>query len=426
MTALSSSLLELFLTMPTTMNLSDCQFEHSIGSIVNYWWYAIQVHAAYVVLGGVPLGGLLFYVVTSTSSWCSSPTMRRLLSVLVAVAAAASVPLYWNYYSKKLITTADDADHDYDDRGGIRWMGPFLASTFGFSTFFKAINAGFQQYPSGADANLWTWLCWFALLPEPQFTKGKLSKASAKEITVQLETIGCKILSLFLLLTYLRNWHHYDSFQLNDGNNDKQSTYFGLPYQYWHGMLHIWLIYLFASFCEDFSILMNLPLTKGARWSLGFDNPMLASRTFAEAWGVRWNLPVQILLKRTIYVPARRSLGLSKEVSIVLTFLGSGLLHEYNFWIHNHRGYQPGRATVFFVGMSFVMMVDASIRSRILLPASWQSATDRIPSVVIAAALTFSVSGIFSSFFIQSWLEAGFFESTLELFPHLVCVHHSS
>ena len=139
--------------MPTTMNLSDCQFEHSIGSIVNYWWYAIQVHAAYVVLGGVPLGGLLFYVVTSTSSWCSSPTMRRLLSVLVAVAAAASVPLYWNYYSKKLITTADDADHDYDDRGGIRWMGPFLASTFGFSTFFKAINAGFQQYPSGADAN---------------------------------------------------------------------------------------------------------------------------------------------------------------------------------------------------------------------------------------------------------------------------------
>lgn len=380
------------------MNISECRFEHSVGSIVSYWWYSIQVHAAYVLLGGVPVGVLLFYVTTSRSTFTSSPTVRRLVSVFVAITAASSVPFYW--HSK-----------DVDDN--IRWMGPFLASTFGFSTFFKAINAGFQQYPSGADANLWTWLCWFTLLPEPQFTKGKLCKATIQEITVQLQTIGCKVLSLFLLLTYLRNCH---SFQYD--NNDTRIISFELN-QYWHGMLHIWLIYLFASFCEDFSILMNLPLTKGAKWNFGFDNPLLASRTFAETWGVRWNLPVQILLKRTIYAPARRSLGIAKELSIVLTFLGSGLLHEYNFWIHNYRGYQPGRATVFFVGMSFIMMLDATIRSQI--PASWQSITDRIPSVVISAALTFSVSGIFSSFFMQSWLNAGFFESSLELFPHLVC-----
>jgi hypothetical protein len=211
------------------------------------------VHGSYTVLGGVPLGVLLYVMHSHTTN----KTRKQLISIVVGMTAALSVPLYWHH------PTISQSS---------KWMGPFLASTFGFSTLFKSINAGFQQFPEGADGgDLQTWLCWFTLLPEPLFAKGKMSRATPAEVQTQIQTILSKLLSLFLLLTYLRNWHIYD-----DDHNDGEETK-SLLQQHWHGMVHIWLIYLFASFCEDFSILLNLPFTKFSRWNHGFDNPLLGS-----------------------------------------------------------------------------------------------------------------------------------------------------
>ena len=157
----------------------------------------------------------------------------------------------------------------------------------------------------------------------------------------------------------------------------------------------------------------------------GFCNPLLESRSFKETWGTRWNRPVNALLKRTIYIPARKS-GFNQKLSAFLTFLGSGLLHEYNFSIHNNRsisspsGYRHGEVTLFFMLMGGLMISESWIWNR-CLPRWLRSAIDRLPSAVTASMLTFMVAGLAERYFVRSWLQSGFVEAVAQMLPHLKC-----
>mmetsp|Transcript_33975 Transcript_33975/g.71459 ORF Transcript_33975/g.71459 Transcript_33975/m.71459 type:complete len:391 (-) Transcript_33975:502-1674(-) len=386
--------------MALSSSALTCKF---IPPSLQSWTYAVTVHVTCCIAGAVPLGIILFFVQRSTAI---SPRLRRVVCVIVGTSAVLIVPAAQSYIE-------NGAPNE-----NIRWTGPFLASTFGFSTFFKAINAGFDQFPEGADANLSTWLMWFVNLPEPEFTKGKICRANKAFVLVRLKFFVCKILSLFVLLTLLQIIHQPAA----ESNNHKLQIPEWLQSIHIDGFLHLWLLYLFVSCCLDFSSLSNIATTGGMRTEPAFENPLLQSRCFAEAWGARWNLPVQLLLKRTIYVPARKN-GLGRSLSAILTFFASGLLHEYNFSIHNRQAYEPVKATVFFVLMGLLMMGEKWAWENLVPLRVRQIAAGYIPSVVIATALTFSVSGIFNRFFIKSWLESGFLDAAREMLPHLSCTH---
>lgn len=357
------------------------------------WCYAVTVHVACCIVGALPLGTLLYHLQMRHTS----PLVRRVLSVLIGLGTATAVSLGTPLFH-------------LDNDSPARWMGPFLASTFGFATFFKTMNWGFGQYPTGADVNLKTWLMWFVIMPEPEFTKGKLVIANRQETVQRIRDFLYKIAGLFVILTFLVHSPNY-------------RVHFGEQVPEWlstllNGFIHIWLLYLFAAFCMDFSAVFNMPTTGGIRLKAGFDDPLLQSRSLSEAWGVRWNLPVQVLLKRTIYVPARKQ-GFSRFSSAMFTFVGSGLLHEYNFHIHNRVAYQPGFATIFFVGMGLLMLLGSWLWDQ--LPQSAQRMIEQVPSPLISALLTMSAAWPFERFFIQSWLNSGFAEAGAELLPHLNC-----
>jgi len=151
----------------------------------------------------------------------------------------------------------------------------------------------------------------------------------------------------------------------------------------------------------------------------GFNNPLLESRSFKETWGTRWNLPVNALLKRTIYIPLRKSGIFNQQFAAALTFFVSGLLHEYNFSMHNHRssGYQLGEVTVFFLVMQLLIVGESWIWKQ--SPEWVQIAISRLPSVVISTFLTLMVSGLAERYFLRSWFESGMVEAIAQLVPHL-------
>jgi hypothetical protein len=365
---------------------SNCTF---IPPSFQAWTYAVTVHGLCCVVGAVPLAILLYSV--------TSPNLRKPLSVFIGIATAALVPLGQSYIES------------YSPDESITWIGPFLACTFGFSTFFKSINAGFGQFPEGADADLKTWLMWFVILPEPEFTKGKLRKASTNDILNNVKSFLYKIMALFVLLSILL---HSPQYNLQFSRAPEWlSTYI-------NGFLHIWLIYLWASFCLDFSTVANLATTGGIRSEPGFLNPLLESRSLKEAWGYRWDLPVQVLLKRTVYIPARKQ-GFGRSTSAIFTFFASGLLHEYNFSIHNRLAYEPGRATVFFVLMGLLMLGESMVWNQ--LPRQLQQAINKLPSVAISFLVTFLVAGTFERFFFQSWVDSGFVAAAAAMLPHMNC-----
>ena len=279
-------------------------------------------------------------------------------------------------------------------------MSAFLASTFGFNAFFKGLAAAFGSHPEGADAHLATWILWFTSLPEPKFAKGKPLRAPHGELRRRLGLFSIKTAALFALLSLLHNSPH--------GVTAPFGADVGWPRHLLNGATHLWLVYLWAAFCLDVGTM--LVLVQGATTDPGFRNPLLASRSFREAWSERWNLPVHAFLKRSCYLPARRR-GVPAVPAALLTFLCSGLLHEYNFSIHNHAAYEPGRATAFFVAMGVMMLAERAL-------PGWPRA---LPEPLIALLIQTTVLPCFTSLFFRSWIEAGMIASVTELMPHVRC-----
>lgn len=356
------------------------------------WCYAVAVHGACCALGAVP----------AALSLRRRSSRTRTRAVVVAVAAAASAA-WWGRRGVERWAP--------DDR--IAWVGPFLVSTCGFSTFFRALQAGFGTFPAGADADARTWVLWFAALPEPDLAEGRPRPPSRTRLIALARAFAAKIVGLAVLLSSLTRWPAHGHRAPLDGVPELLATHV-------NGFLHVWLLYLFASFCEDFSTIANTILTGGrVRFHDGFANPLLASRSYKEVWGSRWNLPVHSLLKRTVYVPLRARAGLGRGVSATLTFVASGLLHEYNFFVHNHRSHVPGEATLFFVSTGVLMSVESYAWTA--LPSRAQRLLDALPSFVLSFLLTFLVAGAFERLFVRSWLEAGLVDAVAEMMPYVVC-----
>ena len=123
-------------------------------------------------------------------------------------------------------------------------------------------------------------------------------------------------------------------------------------------------------------------------------------------------------------MPARRR-GYSAAAASLLTFLCSGLLHEYNFSIHNARSYEPGRATCFFLLMGSLMIAEEAVLKAAVGRLGVESRVSRLvcaaPSPAIAIGLQLLVLPAFTPYFMRSWLGSGMLDEVSLLVPHVKC-----
>ena len=351
------------------------------------WGAALATHLSLSGLIGAPTA-LLLYLTPRRA--------RRTVGLLLGVALCAAVPLGAWLLRRR-----------HGD-GYLPWMSAFLASTFGFATLFKALTVALDACPAGADADLPTWMLWFTSLPEPTFANGKPVPRAAGELSHRAKLLCTKLLLLGVVISVL------DSAPVASPSRGAVLPWLLVA------ELQLWAIYLWAAGCLDVGAL----LVHAAGFSVEppFDNPLLASRSLREAWGDRWNRPVHLFLKRTVYVPVRRA-GVPARLAAFCTFLASGLLHEYNFFTHNAKGYAPGEATLFFTLMGFLMLAEAAASERLRerTPPRVRAALAATPSVAIAVALQLVVLPLFSRLFVRSWVQSGMLQAVGELLPTLRC-----
>mmetsp|Transcript_6919 Transcript_6919/g.9769 ORF Transcript_6919/g.9769 Transcript_6919/m.9769 type:complete len:353 (+) Transcript_6919:1-1059(+) len=351
-------------------------------------------------------------------------------------------------------------------------MTPFLLSTFGFSCFFKTIAVTFDLQPKGIEKqNFETFCTWFMSLPEPEVNikDGSLINLKQGEFLHQVWILLQRIVSLSIILSILlHNEYPFGTYNDEPGHykHDRDWISSSLTSSSWSAWnwkitdflnsgLYLWFLYTFASFClEVGAFLLGVQGYKSGRT---FDNPLFGSRTYKECWGVRWNIPVHVMLKRSVYKPCLRyfknrnqrqqerkqndstrtsdnnkSIEKSNDgamIASLLTFGASGLLHEYNFFIHNHAGYQPGHALLFFYYVGGLMMAE-----ELLLGSPTSSSTpkpksavqqikDKIPTPVLAILLQIPVLPLFSHLFIRSWIVSGMLQSLAGMIPTIQCVN---
>lgn len=403
--------------------LEMCRF---VGPRLDAWTYAVSIHGACCLLGGLPCALLLH-------RWRSggkqpSPHSCRALGVTVAAAVLLLRPLILNLAPTSCVESA--------------WLGPFIASTCGFSTCMKAFNAASGYYQKGASRDPQNWVLWCLMLPEPVFSEvadvedidsdnitgdnsgksGRPRRATSSELRQRLVACAGKILVLFGIISVLlpAGGPRYDLV-----SSDADASFFQRHLvDHTNGFVHVWLLYGFAAFCLDFSTLIDWGLTGGMAMGDGFRNPLLQSRALREVWGTRWNQTVHLLLKRTVYKPAR-SAGYGPIAAAVLTFVGSGLLHEYTFGVHNHAAivdgvYTPGSVTLFFLGMGVLMVGESWVWHRVF-PERLRQVIRKLPSPIAATLLLLLVSGPAERYFMRSWTASGFVEAAATMFPHLDC-----
>lgn len=393
------------------------------------WRYAVTIHVLCCVLGALPLGVLTYYY------YALPPRQRRhseqeqgrvVVGVALGAAAATFIAVYKHDLAASVWYNNDDDDDNDDNDTVMLWMGRFLLSTVGFSCFFKALAAAHGHYPVGADADPYTWFLWFVCLPEPIFAKGKLRSTTIRKN--QVFQRGCdfaiKLVALSCLVSVLQSTPHCTLMDALFPASTTTTTTTSIAWSTtWlrtiiNGFGHIWLLYLFAAFCLDFSALGNTVLT-GVHMEPGFMNPLLQSRSLTQAWGTRWNKPVQLLLQRSVYTPLRQR-GWRRSTAALATFIASGWLHEYNFYVHNAPHYEPGHATLFFVLMGLCMLGEEAAFQR-FLPRSVQRAAGHVPTVIISVLWTLVAAGPFEMYFIKSWMDAGWVHVIGQLLPSISC-----
>uniref|UniRef100_A0A7S2MZK1 Wax synthase domain-containing protein n=1 Tax=Helicotheca tamesis TaxID=374047 RepID=A0A7S2MZK1_9STRA len=380
------------------MRLSpSCTIEHS--AFLSSWFRAISIHFGTTALVLVPLGLLLYA--------CNTPS-RQLIGSTSAVLVPLSVQIMLSHLRQ--MAKSDPTNNLASE--ATAWMSAFLLSTFGFHTFFKCAAAAVESYPNGADRDVTTWLAWYTSLPEPIFARGKMKKVVRKEIFWRALMCIKSMAGVSILLTIMLD------IQERGKPFGTEPLLLGLlPASILNGFVGIWLLYFFTSFCLDFSA-VTTSLVHGCSCQDGFRNPLLASLSMRECWGERWDLPVQLFLKRTFYIPARRA-GIPSYAAGLMTFVASGLLHEYNFFVHNPGSYEKGLATLFFSIMGLLIIIERLLTR--LCPVCISSRLLIFPTCIASTCLVLLAAGPFDRFFFRSWVNSGCLESFAEIVPHVRC-----
>lgn len=370
-------------TLPPTLT---CELHYPVGSV---WLESIAVFA---------VGSIAQLVICGLLS-ATPAASRPFVGGAVAV-AYASIPFGLRSYLNSLSLSP------------VAW---FILSSLGMTGFFKTLQGanGFLL-PQGVANSFGNACQAFLAVPPMRWKNGKPQPAISGELAGRLAQFGARILGLAASLSVLLSPQSVEAAQ--------GPPFFPLGTGSYVARLaaiytQLWALYLFLALLFDVGMLVTL--LGGTSAEEGFRAPLVQSRGFKEAWGERWNLVVHGFLKSCIYKPVRR-IGLSPNVATVLSFLASGLLHEYMFAIHNARAYTPGYVCMFFVLMGFVMMIEEKL-VKPFTPRMIAQPFSLVPTIVVATVLTFASCSLFDPLYMDSWRQAGMLESMANLVLTVRC-----
>eukprot|EP00536_Pseudo-nitzschia_multiseries_P014918 jgi/Psemu1/311532/fgenesh1_kg.788_\ len=153
------------------------------------------------------------------------------------------------------------------------------------------------------------------------------------------------------------------------------------------------------------------------------DNPLLKSQSPSEFWGRRWNLLIHTVLKNGVYKPVRKIFS-SKTLAVLMTFLSSGLFHEWLLLMLFFGGgsdksvtYRPqyGGTTIFFLWQALLIGLEFTIgRSKLFRAMSRHMPQPLKTAFVVGTGIPFA------HFFLEPYCKSKFFRDGASGLPLIV------
>jgi hypothetical protein len=282
------------------------------------------------------------------------------------------------------------------------------AATVATSVTFRCIEAMYDTTSPKdiIEDNLTNFVTYhFTLTPLVWDEKTKVvRKVTGKEVLALVTEVFTFFIATSVLLSYLLafDFQPFEStVRLNDFTISDPALY--TVNHFLNSYLYTWLLYFTLKVGFEAGGLGEN--AKGNATHKVFREPFVKSGSPTEFWTQRWNSMIHKLLKGGVFRPARKFLP--TKVAVYLTFLMSGLYHDYvwqcifyNVSSKNDENgncvvpdddptacYRPifGRVTCFFAYIGLGIMLERPLKK--LAPVRWIS--EHLPTFVIAQMLLF-------------------------------------
>jgi len=287
-------------------------------------------------------------------------------------------------------------------------LGRFLGATMYAFAALRMFGAAVGATPKGADADLSTWITFATGAVDITFDDD--GKPIQPPRGAMLRRTGELLLRLFALSVASSLSEPFNGYPLSAYLGEPKSMLTNVLASYVdHVFVQTMIIWLFLSSMVDVGSLMLM--AQSFMPIRAFHNPIFTSTSARIFWGRRWNIQVTVSFKRCVFTPLRK-VGTPPALAALVTFVASGLFHEYQFACA-FPNYRLGRITVFFVLHGLICAADALFSKaggKYVANVPWQLKAWFIPFVYSPTLPLFA----------QCWIEEGFFTLIAKMGARLV------
>lgn len=176
-----------------------------------------------------------------------------------------------------------------------------------------------------------------------------------------------------------------------------------------HTYFHLLVGFEMTSYGENLKGYITRPI---------FLNPLWSSTSPTDFWGRKWNLMISNVLKYGCFLPSRKFV--STKGAILLSFLMSGLIHDYVWaaiFYHHYDKRDPEtgvcqhcfapttlKLTAFFLWNGVVMLLEKPLGK--LFPFAWIS--ENMPAPIISTMVLMTALPV-SHWYTGDWVVGGYF-----------------
>ncbi len=198
-------------------------------------------------------------------------------------------------------------------------------------TMFRTSEAIFGYSPSSVESSYKNYILYYVAAVETQFDKATNQpiKATLDDKIQALKSFGFWLVTLGAYKSIFR-FNKYEPFETNANGNDSGYNLGDiLDFNLLRNnlvaamLLQLYLSAFIAALFTLVTCILGVKVKEGM-----MNNPLLQASSPSNFWSGRWNLVIHGALKRGVFKPVY-NLSSSKLTAILVTFLASGLFHEF-------------------------------------------------------------------------------------------------
>lgn len=284
---------------------------------------------------------------------------------------------------------------------------------------FRTVEAMHGTSPHTVESSLGTYMVYYTSMGH--FEWNPKTKTRRKITSSELLSNLIRIFVHFHLLSLLLSFAMHFDFTPFPSNVELDKFHFNLdilsPGHLGNTYVLTVITYLFTALLLELASFF-VDNVRGIYTKPVFHNPVFTSRSVTEFWGRKWNLATQGILKHGVFLPASQS-SFSLPLTVGLTFLASGLMHEYiwtlMFYQHDPVHYENEvclgcfhpiffKATGFFLYNAVLMLLERATPVGLWLTERTKS----WPTILVSTLGVMTVLPV-SHLFTGDWVSGGYF-----------------